>query len=351
MHRPTFESALPRTRIAVALAILAVLVLAAVVAEPGSRTSPTSEVRNPVDRMATPGEMVDPVVDAATAGSVQDPAERADGAPVDGTAPHGEAAIGGTGDAGDAASTVAPAGAGLPTAQLDTRVVRTGSIELKTPRRRFEQAWGDVQAVATGSGGYVIGASRSGAGDSARRATITMRVPSAKFETAIERLRELRGAKVGRLDVSSEDVTPEFVDTRSRLRHDRAVEGRLLALLADADGVGEVLAVQARLDGLQQRIEVARGRLEYLERMTSMGTIEVSIVTPAAPGSDRHERSDLGQAFADAGSRFIDNVARAVVWLGGALPALILLAATAIVARLALRRRASGPDRTPAQPR
>lgn len=343
MHRATNDLTRRRTLIAAVLAAAAALVIWALVVDPEARRSPASEVA------ATGGggtvsepplgdpELVGPTAEGAVPTPTDEVARAAsEVAPADGPAAAGDA--------------IGPGPAGLGAPELDARIVRNGAVELRIPRRRFEQAWGDVQAAATGTGGYVIGASRSGAGDSARRATITMRVPGERFEAALERLREVRGAKVGRLDVTSQDVTQEFVDTRSRLRHDRAVEGRLLALLAQAEGVSEVLAVQARLDMVQQQIEVARGRLQYLERLTEMGTIEVSIVTPSAGGSsDREERSELGEAFRDAASRFVENVAGAVVWIGGALPALILLSIAAVVARIAWRRRASRA-RTPADP-
>lgn len=236
----------------------------------------------------------------------------------------------------------------LAAPQIDARIVRTAGIGLRVRRARFEGAWTDAQAVAGAMGGMVGAASRSGTGDAPRVGTMTLRVPSAKFDAAVERLRGVDGARVERLDVASEDVTQEFVDTGSRLRHDRAVEGRLLALLADTEGVGEVLAVQARLDQVQEQIEISQGRIRYLEARTSTSTIELSLRAPAAAGASDEETSTspLDDAFDRASARFQDNVASAVEWLGGALPALLLLAITAVTARTVLRRRAAGAGRT-----
>lgn len=364
MHRPTIDLTSRRVRIVgVLLVAAAAFAVAAFVAEPRSGRD-RSVAPDAIGGIAAPGDdsmgAGGPLVDPAVREGVAPDAGTVDTGTTDGSSEAG-------GGAGDAATSleapveaavpegvdgsIAPAAGGLAQPDLDARIVRSGAIELRTPRRRFEDAWGDVQAVATGSGGYVIEASRSGAGDSARRATITLRVPGERFEAALERLRDVRGAKVGRLDVSSQDVTQEYVDTRSRLRHDRAVEGRLLALLAEADGVSEVLAVQARLDTVQQQIEVARGRLQYLDKLTEMATIQVSLVTPAATGTDRPERSELREAFGDAGERFVENVAAAVVWIGGLLPALIALAVLAVVVRVASTRRAArARGRLPQQP-
>jgi hypothetical protein len=242
-------------------------------------------------------------------------------------------------------------GATLAPPSLDARIVRSGSIELRVKRRGFEDAWGDAQAVAAAHGGYIVAASRSGAGDGPRTGTITMRVPTGRFDAAVERIREVDGAEVRRLDITSQDVTQEFVDVRSRLRHDRAVEARLLALLAETEGVGEVLAVQGRLDQVQEQIEMSKGRLDYLDKMTTMSTVEVSITAPAASGtrSERDEDSVLGEAFVDARDRFLENVGGAVVWVGGALPALLVLSLLVLVGRGAWRRNARRSERsTPA---
>ncbi len=226
--------------------------------------------------------------------------------------------------------------------ELDARIIRSGNIELRVKRSGFEDTWGDVQAVAAANGGYVIAASRSGAGDGPRSGTISMRIPTKRFDAAVDRIREVSGAKVRRLDIASQDVTQEFVDVRSRLRHDRAVEARLLALLAQTRGVSEVLAVQARLDQVQEQIELSKGRLDYLEKMTSMSTVQVTITAPAAAGGDRDEGKDergvLSQSFTDAKERFEGNIAAAIVWFGGALPTLVLLAAIALVGRMIWRR-------------
>ena len=83
---------------------------------------------------------------------------------------------------------------------------------------------------------------------------------------------------------TSDDLTQDYVDTESRLRHARLVEARLVALLDEAKTVNETLAVQSRLDDVQLRIETDRGRLDNLTRVTSYATIAVtsSRPTPAA---------------------------------------------------------------------
>ena len=234
-------------------------------------------------------------------------------------------------------------GATLAAPSIDAKIVRTASMELRTKRGGFEDAWSDTTAVAGLFGGTVLSASRSGSGDGPRTGTITLRIPSDRFDKAVERLRDTPRTSVRRLDIASQDVTQEYVDVRSRLRHDRAVEGRLLALLAQTEGVGEVLAVQSRLDQVQEQIEISTGRLGYLATMTATSTVDVTLRDPGAKAAAKADDrgSVLGDALRDARAQGSENVAAAIIWLGGALPALVLLTIVAIVARVAWRRRSS----------
>lgn len=238
-----------------------------------------------------------------------------------------------------ASTGIAPSTGTLPAPSIDQRIARTASIQLLVKRRSFEDAWGDAQAVARSAGGFVVSSSRSGSGSSARTASISLRVPSAKFDAAVAQVRRVAGAKVERLDVASEDVSQEYVDTTSRLRHDRAVEARLLTLLAATKTVSEVLAVQARLDDVQAAIEVSTGRIRYLDSVTSMSTIDVTLrVPPAAVQSARADENQLTRALHDAGGRFMARVSSGVLWVGGALPVLLLVGAMLLTARYSVRR-------------
>jgi hypothetical protein len=255
------------------------------------------------------------------------------------SAPAGEGFV-----AKSAVSPVSPDTGSISAPEVDERIVRTGTLDLSIKRGHFEDTWGDAQGVAHAFGGYVISASRSGAGRDARTGTISMRVPAGRFDQAVDRLRKLTGVKVEQLDVASQDVTQEYVDVQSRLRHDQAVEGRLVALLAQTKTVSEVLSVQTRLDQVQEQIEVERGRIQYLDKLTTMSTIDVTIHERGTAGTTHHTRSVLGQAWHDAGARMSANIASAIVWFAGALPALVLLLVAAATARILWIRRRNSRD-------
>lgn len=132
-----------------------------------------------------------------------------------------------------------------------------------------------VQTVARSLGGYTTG-SESWLSDDQLHARITIRVPAEKFEEAMAQLRDL-ALKVNRESASSEDVTDQYVDLESRLRHLEAKEAQLLEFLDEAEDTEAALAVYDHLAETQAEIEQVKGRMNYLETLSAMATIVVEL--------------------------------------------------------------------------
>jgi hypothetical protein len=104
-------------------------------------------------------------------------------------------------------------------------------------------------------------------------ASIQVRVPVNSFDVALRRFSQL--GTVDTVSTSSQDVTSQYVDLQARLNHYRAVEARLVRFLAQTHTVGEMLAVQDRLDRVQLTIEELTAELKSMQQTTSYGTISV----------------------------------------------------------------------------
>ncbi|HEY8490960.1 MAG TPA: DUF4349 domain-containing protein [Dehalococcoidia bacterium] len=186
--------------------------------------------------------------------------------------------------AGAASSTGQESGGGgtdLPSNLLDRKITYHASLDLTVEdvldRRR------EVERIAGAAGGYVAAGRTYGEGDD-RTAELTLRVPADRYEAVMEDLRGL-AVEVKDEQASSQDLTEEYTDLEARLRNLEAVEQQYLALLGRATQIGEVLQVQDRLNATRAEIERVRGRIQLLDRMTELATIDVRL-TPAAPGAD-----------------------------------------------------------------
>lgn len=115
-------------------------------------------------------------------------------------------------------------------------------------------------------------------------ASLTLRIPAAQLNTALEKLRAL-ALEVDSETVSGEDVTQDYVDLEARLRNEEAYEKELLALLTETrertSKAEDILAVYEKLTEVRGRIEQIKGRMQYLENMSAMATITVELVPSA----------------------------------------------------------------------
>lgn len=256
------------------------------------------------------------------------------------------AAPAGTDASRPAQATAAAGGRALP--GVAPRIARTGTLALRVGdvTATLEQARVRAEAL----GGYVAAQSaitRDGRAPST--GDMTIRVPSARFGALVTALAPL-GRELART-VSSQDLTQEFVDTKSRLRNDHAVETRLLALLDRAGSVGDVLAVQDRLASTQQAIEEEQGRLGYLSRVTSYSTLALHVATPRAAAAKPRSHTashpyGLRDALSRSGRLAVHTVDGIVIVAGALAPALLLAGVAALIVRWRVRR----PERRPPTP-
>jgi hypothetical protein len=75
--------------------------------------------------------------------------------------------------------------------------------------------------------------------------------------------------------ISSEDVTTQLVDTRSRLETKKEVRERYLELLRQAKSMKDILAVQDVINGVQEEMDAAAGRIAYLGHSAAFSTINL----------------------------------------------------------------------------
>lgn len=217
------------------------------------------------------------------------------------------------------------------------KVIKTAEVTLEVGDGGFQDAFSDAQQVARRYSGFVTASATSG--QESRSGQVTLRVPAAQFEAALEDLHAL--GRVRGEEVRGEDVTVEFVDLEARLRHWLAQERVLLRLMNEATTIAETLNVQRRLEDVQLEIERIRGQLRVLGDQTSLATITVAVhekgVAPeAVPGLGK-----LASAWDRALAGALDVIAAIVVGLGYLIPIALVLALMWVGVRTVRARTAS----------
>ncbi|GGJ92958.1 hypothetical protein GCM10010123_23530 [Pilimelia anulata] len=158
-------------------------------------------------------------------------------------------------------------------------VVRTATVTVRVDGAGVGAAADRAIAAARAAGGYAGGDSRSHAG-AASRATVTLRVPAARFDELLDRV-----AGVGReehREIGTEDVSEEVVDVDARLASQRASVDRTRALLARARSVGELVSIEGELARREAELAALQARQRRLADRTALATITLELRGTAA---------------------------------------------------------------------
>jgi len=99
---------------------------------------------------------------------------------------------------------------------------------------------------------------------------MTIKVPVANFDDLLLQL-PADSDKLVDKKISSQDVTMEVVDTKSRLETKREVRERYLELLRQAHKMEDILAVQSEINNIQQDMDQASGRIAWLGHSATDG--------------------------------------------------------------------------------
>jgi hypothetical protein len=174
-------------------------------------------------------------------------------------------------DAGNGQRPVAPPLPTPPNPDWDRKIVKTANLALKV--KNFNQFTGRLHAAVKQAGGYIAQEQLSqNAGEIDN--TVTIKVPVDRFESLMG---EMPGDsdKLEEKKIASEDVTMELVDTKSHLQTKKEVRERYLELLKQAHNMKDIIAIQNEIDGIQQEMDEATGRIAWLGHSSTYSTINL----------------------------------------------------------------------------
>jgi hypothetical protein len=219
------------------------------------------------------------------------------------------------------------------------KIEQTGTLGLAVGRGRLARTMTQLTALAGAYGGFVANSqTQSGAGAAgAPYGSVTLQVPVQSFSAVLRQAQTL--GRTSGLTTKATDVTGQYVDLQSRITALQDTRQQYLTILAKATTVGDVLAVQEQLDGIQTQIEQLQGQLQVLSSETSYSTLTVTVNegTPPPPPGPPPE-SGLVRAWHDGVGGFVAGVEGLVRLAGPVLFALVCLGVLLVGGRALWRR-------------
>jgi hypothetical protein len=171
-----------------------------------------------------------------------------------------------------------------------------------------------------------------------------VRVPAESFSATLRQLKAL-GLEVREEQISSQDVTSDYVDLESRLRNLQLAEAEIGEVLASARERGEssanILRVYDDLNDVREQIEQIRGQMQLLEHTTRTSLITVTLVTEEVIEEAKPDVFNAGRIVNEAWVNLVGIVQRVtavLIWAGVHSP-LVLVPLGLIFLVWRLRRR------------
>lgn len=152
---------------------------------------------------------------------------------------------------------------------------------------------------------------------------IRVRVPSKSFDLFLNDIS--KGVNYfDNKEISSQDVTEEYIDIDARLKAKKVLEARYLELLKKANKVSEMLEIEAQLSAIREEIEVKEGQLRYMQSQISMSTISIEFYKTVA--NEGEATNSYGSKIWNAITSGFNEISNFFIGLLSIWPFLIILA-------------------------
>ncbi|MFG2037438.1 DUF4349 domain-containing protein [Dactylosporangium sp. NPDC048998] len=205
---------------------------------------------------------------------------------------------------------------------LDTEsrsIIYSGTMTVQV--KDVNAAAAQAIALAIGAGGFVGGDNRQINGEGST-ATLTLRVPAAKFQTTLDQLKGIGDEKSRQ--VSAQDVTDQVADVESRLQTAQASVDRIRALMAKAQTIGEITSLESELSRRESDLESLQARKRRLDGLTALSTITLMLHGPDAPVVSK-EDTGIMVGLRNGWSAFVASLRVALTVLGWLLPWIVFV--------------------------
>ncbi|MFC5269914.1 DUF4349 domain-containing protein [Adhaeribacter terreus] len=168
--------------------------------------------------------------------------------------------------------------------QFEQKNIRNANLRFQVAD--YKKSENAIQNLLKSHGAFLVSSNEARV-DNSLENNFIIRVPSKNLDALLEKLTEL-SIYLDYKNISSEDVTTEFVDISARIKAKKAVEERYLDLLKQAKTVKDIVEVENQLRQIREEIEATQARINYINRQVAYSTINLQIYENSARQSGDH---------------------------------------------------------------
>lgn len=183
--------------------------------------------------------------------------------------------------------------------QTDTisrKVIKNGEMRIQV--REIKKAQNQVNDIIKKNQAYIEKEQFQNT-DMDDNLNLTIRVPHKHFDALINSFSDGIGSVLSK-NISSDDVTEEYTDVSIKLANKKIYLEKYRDMLKSAATTKDILEIQENIRELEDEIDVAEGRLRFIDDRVNYSTLQLSLYKEKIRSS---ATSKIG-----FGSRFIDSL-------------------------------------------
>lgn len=156
--------------------------------------------------------------------------------------------------------------------QPNIKIIRNATLKIKV--NDVMTATRIARNYARQNGGY-ISDERMNTTSYRKENRFTIRVPQTHFDMLLDSVSAI-SKTIETKNITTVDVTEEYIDIQSRLHTKKEVKERYESILrGKAKTIEEVLLAEEKIRKLQEEIEAAEGKLRYMSNKVTFSTIQL----------------------------------------------------------------------------
>lgn len=157
--------------------------------------------------------------------------------------------------------------------QSQRKIIKQADIMQKVTE--LDPAMKKVQQLVDHSGGFIQSSSIQQLTDTQRQADYVIRIPQENYLSVVDQFMQV--GKNEMITQKGEDVTQTYYDNEARIKNLRSQEEAVRKLLDQAQKMEDILKIQQELFRIRGEIEQLQGQNRYLDNMSSLSTIHLTI--------------------------------------------------------------------------
>lgn len=174
----------------------------------------------------------------------------------------------------DSYNTVSDSDQTMATALINLKIIKSANVRYKV--KKVKTATASIKQLARIYNAYISDL-RFENNKYSLENRFTVKIPQQHFDAMMDSMTNI-AEFVDHENITTKDVTEEYIDIETRLKTKLEIKKRYESILRkNAKTIEDILATEEKLGVIQEEIEASQGKLKYLSNKVAFSTIQIDL--------------------------------------------------------------------------